>query len=198
MTTLDPATTGSAHAIERLATEKIGWLTTIDLNGQPQSSPIWFLWLGEEVLVYSHIRAHRNANIETNSRVSFNLDTAAEGDDYVTMEGETRVDFRTSIQLGIQGGLCFGLFAMSRLPQTQRAWPLALGTFLAAQAAARWLAPADLNVNLAHGIYPGWERWFGSHAAYWLFTATAAAALLWLTDRFLPRFALRRMEVSPS
>ena len=92
MRTLDPATEAGARALERLETERMAWLTTIDPDGQPQSSPIWFLWLGDEVLVFSHIRANRNANIETNPRVAFNLDTASDGDEYVTMEGETRVD----------------------------------------------------------------------------------------------------------
>jgi PPOX class probable F420-dependent enzyme len=92
MKTLDPATEAGAHALERLETELMGWLTTVNPDGQPQSSPIWFLWQRGEVLVYSHIRAPRNANIEANPLVSFNLDTASEGDDFVTMEGETRVD----------------------------------------------------------------------------------------------------------
>jgi PPOX class probable F420-dependent enzyme len=92
MKTLDPATEAGAHALERLETELMGWLTTVNPDGQPQSSPIWFLWQRGEVLVYSHIRAPRNASIEANPLVSFNLDTASEGDDFVTMEGETRVD----------------------------------------------------------------------------------------------------------
>jgi PPOX class probable F420-dependent enzyme len=92
MQTLDPATEAGAHALERLETELMGWLTTVNPDGQPQSSPIWFLWHRGEVLVYSHIRAPRNANIEANPLASFNLDTASEGDDFVTMEGETQVD----------------------------------------------------------------------------------------------------------
>lgn len=92
MRTLDPATKEGAHAIQRLETELMGWLTSVDPDGQPHSSAIWYLWQDGDVLVYSHIRAPRNANIEINPRVSFNLDTASEGDDYVTMEGETRVD----------------------------------------------------------------------------------------------------------
>ena len=92
MRTLDPATEAGAHALERLETELMGWLTTVNPDGQPQSSPIWFLWQRGEVLIYSHIRAPRNANIEADPLVSFNLDTASDGDDYVTMEGETRID----------------------------------------------------------------------------------------------------------
>jgi PPOX class probable F420-dependent enzyme len=92
MRTLDPATSAGARALERLDTDLVGWLTTVDPDGQPQSSVVWFMWDRGEVLVYSHIRARRNGNIEANPRVSFNLDTTADGDDYVTMEGETRVD----------------------------------------------------------------------------------------------------------
>jgi len=90
--TLDPATKAGARALERLETDLMGWLTTVDPEGQPQSSAIWFLWQRGEVLVYSHIRARRNASIETHPRVSFNLDTTDDGDDYVTMEGDARID----------------------------------------------------------------------------------------------------------
>lgn len=70
----------------------MGWLTTVNPDGQPQSSAIWFLWLDGEILVYSHIRAPRNANIETNARVAFNLNTDPDGDEVVTMEGDARID----------------------------------------------------------------------------------------------------------
>lgn len=92
MQTLDPATEAGAHAIERLQTELIGWLTTANPDGQPQSSPIWFLWQNGEILIYSRIRAPRNANLEANPLVSFNLNTERDGDDVVTMEGEARID----------------------------------------------------------------------------------------------------------
>src|SRR5438552_1850372 len=32
------------HADRRLLDEKIAWLTTVRRDGQPQSSPGWFLW----------------------------------------------------------------------------------------------------------------------------------------------------------
>jgi PPOX class probable F420-dependent enzyme len=92
MRTLDPSTDGGAHALERLQTELMGWLTTVNPDGQPQSSAVWFLWRGGEIVIYSHIRAPRNANIEANPRVSFNLNTDLSGDDVVTMEGEARID----------------------------------------------------------------------------------------------------------
>ena len=91
--TLDPSTAGGARALERLATEKIGWLTSVDPDGQPYSSAIWFLWepATGEILVYSGKRAMRNANIADNPRVAFNLHTDAGGGDYVAMEGIARM-----------------------------------------------------------------------------------------------------------
>ena len=92
MRSLDPDTEAGAHALERLDTELMGWLTTVNADGQPQSSPIWFLWRDAEIVVYSHIRAPRNANIEANPHVSFNLNTDVGGDDVLTMEGEARIE----------------------------------------------------------------------------------------------------------
>ena len=90
--TLDLSTTDGSRALERLASEKIGWLTTVDPNGQPQASAIWFLWDAGEVLIYSGKRAPRNGNLADNRRVAFNLHTDAGGDDYLTMEGTARLD----------------------------------------------------------------------------------------------------------
>ena len=92
--TLDPSTTTGAHALERLGTEKIAWLTSVDPTGQPYSSAIWFLWDADagEVLMYSGKRAMRNANIADNPRVAFNLNTDPRGDDYCSMEGIARAD----------------------------------------------------------------------------------------------------------
>lgn len=92
--TPDPSTEGGARALARLRseTELIGWLTTTNPDGQPQSSPIWFLPVDYEILVYSHKRAPRNGNVADRPLVSFNLNTDAVGGDVVTMEGKARVD----------------------------------------------------------------------------------------------------------
>jgi PPOX class probable F420-dependent enzyme len=90
-TTLDPTQPKHAAALERLGTEKIAWMTTVDPDGQPQASPIWFVWDDGEVLLFSARRAPRNANIEDNPRVAFNLHTSPGGGDVVTMEGEARL-----------------------------------------------------------------------------------------------------------
>ncbi len=92
MSGLDPTTRAGARALERLASEIMGWVTSINPDGQPQSSPVWFLWADDEILVYSGKRAPRNDNIAERPLVSFNLNSDADGGDVVTMEGTARID----------------------------------------------------------------------------------------------------------
>ena len=92
MTTPDASTDEGARALGRLGVDTIGWLTSVNPDGQPQSSPVWYLWADDEILVYSHKRAPRNENIRERPLVSFSLNTDASGDEVVTMEGIARVD----------------------------------------------------------------------------------------------------------
>jgi PPOX class probable F420-dependent enzyme len=88
--TLDPAKEAHAAALGRLADEKIAWLTTVDPDGQPQASPIWFLWDADEILLFSDRRARRNGNLAEHPRVAFNLHTNEGGGSVITLEGEAR------------------------------------------------------------------------------------------------------------
>jgi PPOX class probable F420-dependent enzyme len=89
--TLDPATDAGATAIKRLETELLAWLTTINPDGQPQASPIWFLWEGDEILMFSWSRAPRNANVADRPLVAFNLEAGVDGEEVVTAECEARI-----------------------------------------------------------------------------------------------------------
>lgn len=91
----DSGSSSDAHALERLRTDRIAWLTTVTPDGQPQTFPIWFLWEDGGALIYSDRRARRNANIATNPRVSLHLDDDGNGGDIVIVEGEARVDATT-------------------------------------------------------------------------------------------------------
>jgi PPOX class probable F420-dependent enzyme len=77
----------------RLSEDKILWLTTVTPAGQPQASPVWFLWEGgDRLLVYSLDDTPRVANIEANPRVAANLNSNHGGGDVVTMEAKARID----------------------------------------------------------------------------------------------------------
>jgi PPOX class probable F420-dependent enzyme len=80
-----------SEARRRLETEKVIWLTTVRGNGQPQTSPVWFLLREDEILIYSQPTA-RVANIAANPHVSLNLDGNGAGGAIVTMEGTARID----------------------------------------------------------------------------------------------------------
>ncbi len=91
--TFDAGTAQGARALGRLASDRIGWLTSGTPGGQPQTFPIWFLWEDGTILVYSDRRARRNnANVAANPRVSFHLDTNDGGGDVVVVEGEAVID----------------------------------------------------------------------------------------------------------
>ena len=59
-------------------------------DGQPQTSPVWFLVEGDELLVYS-ARTARLDNIAANPRVAMNLDGNGRGGAIVTIEGTARI-----------------------------------------------------------------------------------------------------------
>ncbi len=90
--TLDTTTKAGARAAERLERELIAWLTTVTPGGQPQSSPVWFLWHAGEFLVYSLAVTPRIRNLAANPRVSLHLNSDDVGGDIVTIEGEALVD----------------------------------------------------------------------------------------------------------
>jgi len=89
---LDLGSAAGARADQRLRTEQILWLTTVRADGQPQASPVWFLWDGEAFLVFSQPGAQKLRNLAANPRVAVHLDTDEAGEDVVTIEGTAAVD----------------------------------------------------------------------------------------------------------
>jgi len=76
----------------RLGEEEVLWLTTVDDGGQPQSSPVWFHWNGEDVLVLSRPDAPKVANIVRRPAVSLHLNGGEAGTLVVSIEATAGVD----------------------------------------------------------------------------------------------------------
>jgi len=92
----DSGSEADAHALERLRTDMIGWMTSVTSDGQPQSFPIWFLWESDgTALLYSDYRAKRLANIAANPRVTLHLNSTDDGGDIVVVEGTASIDEAT-------------------------------------------------------------------------------------------------------
>ncbi len=88
---IDLSTEAGQRADRRLRDEAAIWLTTVDRSGQPQTSPVWFLWDGETFLIFSMPRSPKVPNVRSNPHVSLNLDGGAEGEDVVTIEGRAEI-----------------------------------------------------------------------------------------------------------
>lgn len=82
------ATTGFAgRARRRLEEEKVVWLTSTGRDGTPQPNPVWFLWDGAAVLVYTSPASHRVAHLRARPRVALHFDGGAAGRDIVVLSG---------------------------------------------------------------------------------------------------------------
>jgi PPOX class probable F420-dependent enzyme len=75
----------------QLDDELVGWLTSVTPDGQPQSSVVWFLRDGDDLLVYSKPDATKLTNIAANPRVAFNLRGDEMGDTMATFEATASV-----------------------------------------------------------------------------------------------------------
>jgi len=87
MTFTIPDTPFGERVRRRLDEEVVGWLTTVSPDGTPRPSPVWFLWEGESMLIYSKDGTSRTRNLARDSSVSFNFDGNGTGGDIVVLEG---------------------------------------------------------------------------------------------------------------
>ena len=90
--TLDTSTELGKRAKHLLETGYVAWLTTVDGDGRPFPSPVWFLYDDGTVLIYSQPNKPKLRNIESNAAVALNFDTEANGNRVVIFEGAALID----------------------------------------------------------------------------------------------------------
>jgi hypothetical protein len=83
------------------------------------------------------------------------------------------------------GGLIVAMIALRYYRMDRTAWRWAFGWYLVVQLASRFFTPAELNVNLAHAVQPGFERSFPSYWSFWLVLTVCSIAVLWLVGLML-------------
>ncbi len=86
-----PSTPFGERVARRLREERVIWLTTISADGTPQPNPVWFLWDGSSILIYSLPNAARIANLKRSPRVALNFDGNGKGGDIIVLTGEVRI-----------------------------------------------------------------------------------------------------------
>jgi PPOX class probable F420-dependent enzyme len=81
-----------SRVIRRLKEERIIWLVTARTDGMPQPSPVWFLWDGESILVFSRPGKPKLRNILKNPNVALHFDGDGLGGDIVIIEGIAHIE----------------------------------------------------------------------------------------------------------
>ncbi len=77
--------------IERhLISDQVAWLTTVTPTGRPAPRPVWFVWDGSVITVYSVNGGAKLRHIATNDSVSVHFNSTAGGGDVVVISGHAR------------------------------------------------------------------------------------------------------------
>jgi PPOX class probable F420-dependent enzyme len=87
----DTTTEAGKRAEARLKEEEVAWMTTVRSDGQPQTVPVWFLWDDEGFLIYPQPNRQKLKNISRNPHVGLNLNSDAQGDNVVRLEGTAAI-----------------------------------------------------------------------------------------------------------
>jgi PPOX class probable F420-dependent enzyme len=89
---IDPGTEKGARADARLRAEEVAWLITVAADGTPSPTPVWFLWDGTSIIVYSQRDKPKLRHIAANPRVALALRTDELGDEITVVTGEAVED----------------------------------------------------------------------------------------------------------
>jgi PPOX class probable F420-dependent enzyme len=81
----------NAEVEQRLRTDPIIWLTTVRAGGRPHMVAVWFLWDGEQFLIFSQPNTQKIRNLRQNSHVTLALDDTHEGEDVIVIDGEAEL-----------------------------------------------------------------------------------------------------------
>jgi len=87
---LDFTTSFGKRVATLLANEQEIWLTTVNAEGVPQPTPVWFLWENDSFLVYTKPGSPKVANLKRSPKVSLNFGT-----------GDPVAIFTCDVQMGV-------------------------------------------------------------------------------------------------
>ena len=74
-----------------LVGDQIVWLTTVTPSGRPAPRPVWFMWDGSTVVIYSLPDGAKLRHIAANEHVSLHFNCTPGGGDVVVISGRAEV-----------------------------------------------------------------------------------------------------------
>jgi hypothetical protein len=86
------------------------------------------------------------------------------------------------------GGFAVGIAVLRKVGMNGRSWFYAFIWYFVLQLFSRLVTPAQMNVNLSHGIQAGWEQTFSSYLRFWLVLTVLVGAGLWILGIILKTF----------
>jgi PPOX class probable F420-dependent enzyme len=76
---------------QHLVSDQIIWLTTVTSSGRPAPRPVWFLWDGATVTIYSQPDAAKLRHMAANDQVSLHFNCSPGGNDVVVISGRAEL-----------------------------------------------------------------------------------------------------------
>ncbi|MCL4252032.1 MAG: TIGR03667 family PPOX class F420-dependent oxidoreductase [Anaerolineae bacterium] len=68
------------------------WFTTVRADGQPQPTPVWFIYDGTTFLIYSQPTAQKIRNLTGNPKVALNLAISHDAEEFLVIMGDAALD----------------------------------------------------------------------------------------------------------
>jgi PPOX class probable F420-dependent enzyme len=90
---------------KHLAGDQIVWLTTVTPSGRPAPRPVWFLWNGTDVVIYSMPEAAKVKHVAANGHVTLNFNSTPGGGDVVVIAGQAEVVHGAPLPSAVPGWL---------------------------------------------------------------------------------------------
>jgi PPOX class probable F420-dependent enzyme len=81
----------SGQIEKHLVNDQIVWLTTVTPSGRPAPRPVWFMWDGTTVTIYSMPSGAKLKHIAVNDQVSLHFNSTPGGGDVVVISGRAEV-----------------------------------------------------------------------------------------------------------
>ena len=94
------------------------------------------------------------------------------------------------------GGLIVGMVALRKVRVDRTAWLYCLGWFLILQLLSRVTTPVEMNVNVSHAVYQGWQQIFTAYWKFWLVMTLLVAIGFWFLGLVLSKLWPAQPSVS--